>query len=433
MQKSITILRHTLATAVSACRQAVVIPMLVVVLFAVSSCEREPMLHLHEESGDINFKIPVVNLELEAFWDYSLDFETHYNWQDEWYYGWDEEDIRVFGNIGYTEPKSFQLRLYHTGFEPNAPHTNSFKHYIEGYSFNSQFDFGYWDLLAWSDVNTLDGIQSLIFDEETTKDSVWAWTNQTMHPSRYQASRYTRSFYQPEQLFAGYDRAEYISPDYEGFTFIKDLNMWVKTANLMIYPTTYIYLTQVIIHNNRGRVDNVDGMGNLSGMARSVNLNTGVAGADAITTHFNVLFKEGCNMEGESVDIIGGRLLTFGMCNVNGARVNTEPITKSGEKLVNGATMGATDNGFPLYVKGNEILVNDGKPHYLDVTMVFTNGLDSTFVFDVTDQVRRRYKGGVITVELDMDTIPIPSRSGGSGFDAVVKDFEEVDIPEFEM
>ena len=61
----------------------------------------------------------------------------------------------------------------------------------------------------------------------------------------------------------------------------------------------------------------------------------------------------------------------------------------------------------------------------MEVTMQFNNGNDSTFVFDVTDQVRRKYKGGVLTVELDMDTIPAPGRSGGSGFDAVVKDYED--------
>ena len=64
--------------------------------------------------------------------------------------------------------------------------------------------------------------------------------------------------------------------------------------------------------------------------------------------------------------------------------------------------------------------------------MLFNNGSDSTFVFDVTEQVRKRYKGGVLTVELDMDTIPLPSRSGGSAFDAVVKEFEE-ETHEIEM
>ena len=63
--------------------------------------------------------------------------------------------------------------------------------------------------------------------------------------------------------------------------------------------------------------------------------------------------------------------------------------------------------------------------HYLDVTMQFYNGKDSTLVFDVTDQIRRLFRGGVITVDVDMDHVPVPVRPGGSGFDAVVKDFEE--------
>jgi len=54
-------------------------------------------------------------------------------------------------------------------------------------------------------------------------------------------------------------------------------------------------------------------------------------------------------------------------------------------------------------------------------------------VFDVTQQVRERYKGGVITIELDVDTVPIPKRSGGSGFNAVVKDTEDGGTYEFEM
>ena len=65
--------------------------------------------------------------------------------------------------------------------------------------------------------------------------------------------------------------------------------------------------------------------------------------------------------------------------------------------------------------------------------MQFNNGMDSTFVFDITKQVRERYKGGVITVELDVDTVPIPKRPGGSGFNAVVKDVEDGGTYEFEM
>ena len=105
----------------------------------------------------------------------------------------------------------------------------------------------------------------------------------------------------------------------------------------------------------------------------------------------------------ERVDIVGGRLTTFGMCSQTPRNIHhVDEVT-------------------------------DKNRHYMDVTMQFNNGMDSTFVFDVTEQVRERYKGGVITVELDMDTIPIPTRSGGSGFDAVVKDFEDGGTHEFDM
>lgn len=77
--------------------------------------------------------------------------------------------------------------------------------------------------------------------------------------------------------------------------------------------------------------------------------------------------------------------------------------------------------------------IPENRRHFMDVTMLFNNGIDSTFVFDVTDQVRQKYKGGVLTIELDMDTIPVPSRSGGSAFDAIVKDYEDGGTHEFEM
>lgn len=64
--------------------------------------------------------------------------------------------------------------------------------------------------------------------------------------------------------------------------------------------------------------------------------------------------------------------------------------------------------------------------------MLFFNGRDSTFVFDVTDQVKEHFKGGVITVHLDVDNVPIPSVGGGSMFDAVVEDFED-ETHEFDM
>ena len=105
----------------------------------------------------------------------------------------------------------------------------------------------------------------------------------------------------------------------------------------------------------------------------------------------------------EYADVIGSRIMTFGICDI-----------------IANSVKDASE-------------VHDAHRHYLDVDVQFYNGMDSTIVFDVTDQVRSRYKGGVITVELDVDTVPIPKRRGGSGFNAVVKDFEDGGTHEFEM
>ena len=378
---------------------AMVLPVAVMVMM-LTGCERKPELHL-DYSGNINVDLPIVELELDVLWNYDAEAETGYNWREEWYYGWDDEDKSLFGEIGYTKPTLFQIRRYYTGEEAYAAHTSVLSDVLNGYTYSASFDWGYWDLLAWNEITTSDGIQSLRFDEQTSLDYVTAHTGQTMNSAAYQAPKYTRSFYQPEALFSAYTQAVEINKNLDGFTYDESRGVWVKQLQMLLRPVTYIYLTQVIIHHNNGRITGVDGNANLSGMARSVNLNTGVTGSDAITVYYNVRFKKNCDMKGESVDIAGGRLMTFGMCNVNGSRADET--------------------------------VDDGKHHYMDVHMQFNNGMDSTFVFDVTKQVQKRYKGGVLTIELDADTIKIPTRKGGSGFDAVVKDFEDGGTHEFEM
>ena len=367
---------------------------------ALAGCERQPELHLNYYENVVT-NLPVVELRLDVFWNYNTEAEGLYDWRNEWYYGWDDDDKKLFGEIGYTKPTSFQIRRYYTGSAPYTAHTSVISDIINGYTYSSAFDWGFWDLLVWNEVHIIDGVQSLRFDEQSTLEYVTAYTGQTMSAARYQAPKYTRSFYQPEALFSAYSEGLEINKELDGFEYDPERNVWVRQLDMALYPVTYIYLTQVVLHHNNGRVTGVDGNANLSGMARSVNVNTAVAGTDPVTVHYYVRFKKNCDMKGESVDIAGGRLMTFGMCNVNGSR--------------------ATET------------VDDGIHHYMDVNMQFNNGMDSTFVFDVTDQVRKRYKGGVLTVELDVDTVKIPTRKGGSGFDAVVKDFEDGGTHEFEM
>jgi len=371
-------------------------------LLALQSCTPEPPLHLYD-AQEATMDLPLIDMDLEVYWDYEMDFGVEYHWEAEWYYGWDANDIEMFGEIGYTVPTIFQVRRYYTGETPLAPHTGVIIDSIHGTHYQGLYDFGYWDLLLWNEIQTRDNVQSIIIDEDASLDSVTAYTNQSMHSSRYNAPRYTHAFYEPEPLFTAYEQAIEINRSLDGFVYDEERNIWVRTLKMVLKPITYIYLTQVILHNNNGRISSIDGTADLSGMARSTTLNTGRAGNDAVTVYFNANLKKGCKKGDEIVDIVGGRLLTFGIC---GNEANN--LSRASE-------------------------VRDAHRHYMDFTMQFNNGIDSTFVFDVTDQIRNKYKGGVITVELDVDTIPIPTRSGGSGFDAVVKDFEDGGTHEFEM
>ena len=378
--------------------------LLLLALLALSSCYREPPLHLYDIDNPA-LALPIVELSLDTYWNYDGNLGLNYDWRAEWYYGWDDEDRRIFGELEYEEPTKFFLRRYYTGNEKEGTRIERRNAYISGRTFRASYDWGFWDILAWNDVKTIDGVQSLNFDEKSSYDEdILAYTNTTMYSSRYYAPRYQNSFYEPEQLFSACEKGVEINKNLDGFEYDEENDIWIRKLNMYLEPLTYIYLPQIILHNNRGRINGVQGIANLSGMARFTRLNSGIAGTDAIAVNFNVRLKNDKDFKaGEKVDIAGGRIMTFGICGLNANRVSH------------------VDNKL------------DSERHYLDLNMTFNNGMDSTFVFDVTDQVRKRYKGGVITIELDMDTVPIPRRKGGSGFNAVVKDYEEGGTWEIEM
>ncbi len=378
--------------------------LLLLALLALSSCYREPPLHLYDIDNPA-LALPIVELSLDTYWNYDGNLGINYDWRAEWYYGWDDEDRRIFGELEYEEPTKFFLRRYYTGNEKEGTRIERRNAYISGRTFRASYDWGFWDILAWNDVKTIDGVQSLNFDEKSSYDEdILAYTNTTMYSSRYYAPRYQNSFYEPEQLFSACEKGVEINKNLDGFEYDEENDIWIRKLNMYLEPLTYIYLPQIILHNNRGRINGVQGIANLSGMARFTSLNSGIAGTDAIAVNFNVRLKNDKDFKaGEKVDIAGGRIMTFGICGLNANRVSH------------------VDNKL------------DSERHYLDLNMTFNNGMDSTFVFDVTDQVRKRYKGGVITIELDMDTVPIPRRKGGSGFNAVVKDYEDGGTWEFPM
>jgi hypothetical protein len=204
------------------CRSLLLVAALPLALTA--SCSPEPPLHLYD-AQEVTMRLPIVDLSLDVYWDY----DDPYDWHDEWYYGWDDEDRRLFGEQGYVMPTTFCLRRYYTGSAPRAPHTGVVSNTVKGNYFQERYDWGFWDLLVWNDIQTLDGVQSLVFNEQASLDSVTAYTNQSMRPARYHAPRYTQAFYEPEPLFTAYEQAIEINADLRGFTYDPQRHAYVRT------------------------------------------------------------------------------------------------------------------------------------------------------------------------------------------------------------
>lgn len=381
------------------------------------SCQREPWLELVDPNAPVEFQTDRVVLDLDVLWDYDLV----YDWQAEWWYGWDGRDDTLFGTWNLQEPTTFNIRRYFTDQDPTAPHTSVVKDQVTGNRFRSRYRYGFYDVMVWNDVYTLDGVQSLHYDESTSLEYVTAYTNQASHstsvphhaPAASSPYKVGYAFYQPEFLFAGNYDDLYVSHDPADYDSLDvETNTWVKHVPICLTPVTYIYLTQVVLHHNRNRIAGVEGNANITGMARSVNMHSHITSTQDISVSYFVRLKRHLpfvsrdGIPDDDVDIVGGRAFTFGLTGVNPYAVSrSHNYSQVAQSVV---------------------------PNYLEVNLLFNNGMDSTFVFDVTSQVKERYKGGVITVELDVDSVPIPSRSGGSGFDAVVKDFEEEEY-EFDM
>lgn len=366
--------------------------LLAAVALGLASCAREPILYLHRDTL-INMDINVIISDLHTIWSY----ESSYDFEKEWIYGWDSDDELIFGPMGYSDMNEFQLRRYFLGTEPGVKHTTVRPSHMEGKYYKGTFEFGYHDVLAWNEVKTIGVGQALRLKE--TLDSVVAYTGQSqLMALAYPGTLSQKAYNQPEMLFSGYIKNLEITDNPDDYGWNSELNCYEKRIPMEMQPVTYIYLVQFILHNNNNRITMIQGDSNLSAMASGVCLNSCRTLDEAVTVNYQTRFKRDVKIQhtGETVDVIGGRITTFGICGTN-----------------------------PTKVKTRAELSEDDPRHYLDLNVTFMNGLDSTMVFDVTDKIKERFKGGVITIELDVDDIKIPTRAGGSGFDAVVKDPNE--------
>lgn len=389
---------HILKPLRSAAKAGLGLCMLLSVL--VSSCI-EPPLKLPAQ--DLIVDLPLVITDLDVTWNLDVD------WRAKWYYGWDNRDRELWGEIAYPEPTNYEVRRYFVGPEPRAPHTaegrDAFT--IYGNTFRRSYQFGYYDLLVWSNIDSKDQTQVVLIDESDLED-VKATTTVTRSISLVPRNegRATALYNQPEIFYSAYPRDIYISrypEDYDYFN--EDERVWVKRVSCTLTPLVYIYLVQIILYNNNGRVRGISGDCAISAFSSGTSVNTGHTFNNPCMVYFNTRMKTNLPVENRTADIIGGKLTTYGLCDMDG------------------------------YVSGSRAQYTGSRgelPNYLYFDLVMSGGSVQTLSADVTKQCQAQSHGGVITVEIDCNELDNPSEDGsGSLFNPKVEDYEELeyDIP----
>ncbi|MCR4765073.1 MAG: hypothetical protein K5856_02730 [Bacteroidaceae bacterium] len=362
----------------------------------------EPPLHLPGQ--EILTEVPIVETKLEVVWN----IETE--WTTQWHYGWDVKDDSIWGGIGYEHPEKFQVRRYFTGDDPDAAHSEVDAFSINDTSFRRFFQFGFYDILLWSDINSKDGTQVLVINE--TLDEVTATTTGTRGLSR-SISRLVGSeevedttavvglFNQPEVFFATYPEDVYISRDLNDYVYDPVENVYIKKIEAELKPLVYIYLVQIILVNNDGRIKGINGNAAMSSMASGVNVNTGHTNNSPSIVYFNTRLKHDVDVNGALCDVIGGKFTTFGLCDM-------EPYTRQGN----------------IY-SGSRTELNN----FLFFDLLYSNDGVKTYSVDVTDQMQKQAHGGVVTIYIDCSKLTPPEepeKGKGSLFVPTVEDYMDV-------
>ena len=370
-------------------------------MLCIVSCI-EPPLHLPGQN--LEMMIPQVETEMEVVWDIDVDFST------DWYYGWDVKDDSLWGNIGYTRPTGYEVHRYYKGDKPRRKHLSDDAFSIRSNRFRRYFQFGYYDMLFYSEIDSKDGTQVVVMHE--TLDSVTATTTGTrglskgiLNMTRAGTSQDDGAIgllNQPEIFYGAYPEDIYISYNLDDYDYDPVENIYIKHLETKLRPLVYIYLVQLILYNNDdGKIKGINGNSALSSMASSTNVNTGHTGNSPAVIYFNTRMKKDLTVKGRKSDVIGGKLTTFGLCD-------NEPCVRSKAQ----------------YAGSRTTLKN-----YLYFDLIWNNGGVKTYQFDVTDQCHAQAHGGILTVWIDCSELTPPDpgpSSKGSLFIPTVEDYDEV-------
>jgi hypothetical protein len=313
--------------------------------------------------------LPQVDTDIDVAWDVHTDVQVKYH------FGWDETDAALWDSLEYPMPKLIEVRRYYTGENPDGAIVGKDGFTIDTPSFRKYFQFGYYNILFWSDVD-FKGESPNVQIDESNPNNVIAYTNGSKgFNGRSENDDAIIGLHdQPEMMYGAYPKDVHISENLNDYEYDAENNVYIKHIEAILKPLVYMYLVQIVLHNNESIVQDVDGNAAITSLARGTIVNTGHTLDDACMVYMPTRMKKGIKIDGEEVDIVGGRLNTFGLCDME--RYDSNKGT--------------------TYQGGRSDLHN-----YIYFDLTLADGTVKTYRRDITDQMKKQAYGGIITIDID--------------------------------
>ena len=368
------------------------------VLTAMTSCERKD-LYLAQR-GTIDVDVSVYNINLDLLWGLE--------WKTQWQYLWDES---LYGPIGYTEPTGVRANVYTLNEERERIRYTTRNFGNEGgrvsLTTSKTYDMAFYN----------NDTEYILFSTDESNAYYHATTRSNARAA------YTRAYAhynQPDLLFGTFLQDLYVTEDPEAYEIHYDNDgspYYVYHVHADLTPYPMIYLCQVMVLNNEDengkRITGCQGI-SMNGLSGGVDLFTRMTDSTNLVT---ITQEETCPMQTDRDltlpdgtktvgDIMAARILTWGLPGI--------------DPLANVATRTYAEPRASVHA---------------GIGLTLRNGNVYTIEEDITEQIRKRPAGGVITIVIDADELPDnivgEEPKPGGGFDASVENWEnevEADI-----
>ena len=348
-------------------------------LVVLCGCQIDPPLHLRryaETSVDL-----VIDINVDMMWQV--------DWKAEWNFEWTEE---VLGPVGYSEPASLRMHTYALG--PEGERRSHMVNNFYGTAGRVHVVTGVHDMLFHNNDSEV-----LLFRADDDLADQHCYTRviasglQNSHPVQtlqQKSAGQTKTdeewnanesvAFQPDELFRMYDPAYWVSDNLDDYEYVD--GHYVLRIEGSMDPGTFIYLIQIRLNNNGGRVIGSMGGAALTGVAEGVDLATGVTHTETVSVPFDVHINRDIDP-----DLLGARVLTFGIPGCN-------PYDE--------ASVAAAPSR-----------------HYLVLNITFQSGRYKNINIDITDKVRELPTGG------DFPPGPDDPDEPSGGFEALIEGWDE--------